>query len=262
MAQFGRRRQRRWRFGDGGNRFDGKTRAPRTTGQPISPALKRGVRHCKRCGNRVISQADNCPYCGGSLLPFFLRLWFWLLVVLAVAGVVFFAVFRFAPSPTTEITHPEQPNAPLVVGAEAGTPIKDLKIGTKIDVDGLEVTVTGFEDEGLLDRNEKPLQVLTVEFVNKRKQDATLYSTQWMAELADGTRIDTYIGSTIEGTPITGNFESYELPAGGSFKGRLYFECEAAALIIYQPTPLAFDEELLVTWSTADQKKSDKNSDN
>ena len=247
LANLSHRKQRDWRFSSGGNRFDGKYRPARVKGKPISPALKRGVRRCKRCRNRVVSNVDNCPYCGKSLLPFYQRLWFWLIIVFFIGAAVACTIYLTVPQQTTDTPHPVQPGTPTVVGNPEAS-IKGLSLGTTITVDDLETTVTRFL-KGPLDREGEPLMVLTMEFQNNRTQSVIIYSTQWMVQLADGTRIDTYLGSTIDGITISGNFEAFELRAGEGFTGQLYFECAEPEFIVYQPSPLAYNEELLVTWS-------------
>jgi hypothetical protein len=61
-------------------------------------------------------------------------------------------------------------------------------------------------------------------------------------------RIDTYVGTTQDGFTIASNFEVYTLAPGGRFIGRLYFAGTGFTEIIYQPSALAYSEELLVTW--------------
>jgi len=186
-------------------------------------------------------------------LPVYQRLWFWLIIVLVVGVSVFSVVFFTLPAPTTDILHPVQPDTPTVVGAGPDASIKGLSIGTAIDVGGLEIAVISLED-GPPDRNGQPLKVLTIEFINNRSKPVILYATQWMLQRADGTRVDSYIGSTFEGVSITGNFETaYELQAGSRFAGRLYFECDEVIYVVHQPMPLSFDEELYVTWSAPEK---------
>lgn len=256
-----------WRFSDAGNRFDGPPKPSRLNGQkPISPTLKRGVIHCKRCGSRVVSNTSHCPFCGYSLKPVYARLWFWLLIVVVVAvGVVVF-VNMSLPEESTSPSSPAEPEVPQVVGGTEKSSIKNLSLGTTIDNSGLQVTAESIAQEtetasgGLV-------YAVAIEFVNTTEEALILYSTQWMLELSNNVRLDTYVGSAADGSAITSSFEAYELKAGERFVGYLYYaveqppaltEEEIAAgveqavvtpqLILYQPTALAYNEELLVTW--------------
>ncbi|MDR2672850.1 MAG: zinc ribbon domain-containing protein [Coriobacteriales bacterium] len=241
-------RQRRWRFSDTSNRFDGKRRIPRRSAErPISPALKRGIVYCKRCRSRVVSNVEHCPFCGKSLRPFFARLWFWLIIVVVVALATIWIVNINLPEESTTPSKPSDPARPTVVGQTANSTYKSLSIGTAIDNEGLRVKVNSVE-VGPPSSDGSAILVAIVEFDNQRDAPTTLYSTQWMLEAADGTRIDTFVGTAADGTTITSNFEAYELAGGGRFVGRLYFAANNAIRLVYQPSALSYSEDLLVTW--------------
>ncbi|MDR1358427.1 MAG: zinc ribbon domain-containing protein [Coriobacteriales bacterium] len=278
MARKPRFGQRTWNFSDGGNKFNGRPRPVRLRGQkPISPALKRGVIHCKRCGSRVVGNVANCPFCGRPLRPVYARFWFWLIVVVVVAGGVILLVNTALPEESTMPSSPAEPELPRVVGAAEDSSLKELPLGTTIDNSGLEVTVSSVA-AGLEAANGARIHVVEVEFINDTEEAAVLYSTQWMLELSDGTRLDTFVGSAADGATISSNFEAYTLAPNGRFSGRLYFavaepaateeedteegatstdtaSTEPAAVtpsaVVYQPSALAYKEELLVTWRVA-----------
>jgi len=194
-----------------------------------------------------------------------MRLRFWLLVVVVVAVVVFWIVNTSIPHEQTTPTGPTQPDLPQVIGAEENSSLKNLPLGTSIDNSGLEVTV-GAITVGPIASNGSQIYVVEVEFINNRNADVTLYSTQWMLETSDGIRLDTFVGSDAEGLTLASNFSDYELPSNGRFNGRLLFaiapriateeEIEAGiepepripGTIVYQPSALAYSEELLVSW--------------
>ena len=255
-----------WRFSDAGIKIDGRPRPKRRSNQkPISPALKRGVIYCTRCGSRVVSNIDNCPFCGRSLLPFYARFWFWLLVVVLVAISVFTIVNFNLPHEETSPTGPTQPELPQVIGGVENGSLKNLAMGTAIDNSGLEVSVREITP-GPLTSNGLQIYIVEVDFINHRNAEVTLYSTQWRLETSDGTRLDTFVGTDIEGNTLASNFSDYELSANGRFSGRLLFavtpryateqEVEEGIVpepnvpysVIYQPSALAYSEELLVTW--------------
>jgi len=214
----------------------------------------------------VVSNVDNCPFCGRSLRPFFARLWFWLLVVIVVAIFVVWIVNTSLPNENTTPTGPTQPDLPQVIGGAQNSSLKDLSLGTSIDNSGLEVTVKSVSP-GPLAANGWQIYIVEVEFLNNRATDITLYSTQWMLQVSNGTRLDTFVGSDAEGITLTSNFSDYELPSKGRFSGRLFFavpphhptEEELAAgievhsplptAVVYQPSALAYSEDLLVTWN-------------
>lgn len=276
MARKPRLGQRGWRFTDGGNKFDGRPRPTRRSSQkPISPTLKRGVIHCKRCGSRVVGNVGNCPFCGKPLRPVFARLWFWLLVVVAAAVGAVMLINTGLPAESTSPSSPAEPERPQVLGAAEDSALKDLPLGTTIDNSGLEVTVKAVS-LGPDSANGAQIYVVDVDFLNQTEESVMLYSLQWMLELSDGTRLDTYVGSAADGATISSNLETLELQAGGQFTGRLYFavaqpaplEGDAAGdvapvaltpgAIVYQPSALAYDEDLLVTWKVPGQQASDE----
>jgi hypothetical protein len=200
---------------------------------------------CKRCGSRVVSNVDHCPFCGKNLRPIFMRLWFWLIVVVLLSAAMIFFLLNGIPAP--EPVQPSQPSQPVVVGAEEGASYKDLELGATVDVDGLLVTVTGIED-GPIAHDGSQVKVLTALFSNKRSDAVTLFSTQWQMQTADGNRLDTYIGTTAEDESITSNFEAFELAPDNQFTGRLYFSGGDLARAVYSPNALNYDEVNLVTW--------------
>ncbi|MDR1088358.1 MAG: DUF4352 domain-containing protein [Coriobacteriales bacterium] len=284
MARKPRFGQRTWNFSDGGNKFNGRPRYVRSRNQkPISPALKRGVIHCKRCGSRVVGNVANCPFCGRPLRPVYARFWFWLIVVVVVALGVVFIVNVALPEENTMPSSPAEPKLPRVVGGAEDSSLKALALGTTIDNSGLEVTVSAVS-AGLKAANGAQIYVVEVEFINTGEEATVLYSTQWMLELPDGTRLDTFVGSAADGATISSNFEAYTLAANGRFSGRLYFAvpeptateeeggvsedvdgtepegteqadtgpaAPTPSAVVYQPSALAYSEELLVTWEVA-----------
>lgn len=269
MPRKPRFRQNTWHFSDAGNKFDGRPKPARSNKlAPISPALKRGIIHCKRCGSRVVGNVSNCPFCGKSLRPVYARFWFWLIVVVVVAVSVVGFINVSLPEESTAPTSPATPELPRVVGGTEDSVPKNLALGTAIDNSGLEVTV-GSVTAGPVAANGSHIYVVEVEFINQTQGTVTLYSTQWLLETSEGTRLDTFVGATADGVTLSTNFEAgYPLPAQGRFSGRLYFaitqqppatEEELAAgseptppvipsLVVYQPSALAYSEELLVTW--------------
>jgi hypothetical protein len=102
---------------------------------------------------------------------------------------------------------------------------------------------------GATSSNGVVIQAVTVEFVNNSDAAVTLFSTQWRMQRSDGTLVDTFFGVTSDGAAITSNFEAQEIGAGGSFTGHLFFEASEPAFVVYQPSALAYDETLLVTWA-------------
>jgi len=198
----------------------------------------------------VVSNVDFCPFCGKTLLPVYQRLWFWLIVVILLGSGMFLFVFNNLPEPRTDPPEPARPISILVLGPDGpveGASIKDLSQGTTVAVDGLEITVTGIS-EGPVDSNGRPLQALSIVFVNTGDRPENIYSTQWRLQDIDGQLIDTYPGSTISEEVDEGNFVVRELPAGGEFAGVLYFACDDPVSVVFQPGPLVYDEDLFVTW--------------
>lgn len=257
-----------WRFSDAGNKFDGRPVPSRQSRQkPISPTLKRGIVHCKRCGSRVVSNVNNCPFCGRPLRPFFARLWFWLLIVVIVAvGVTAFVMFNL-PEESAGPSSPTNPDLPLVIGADASTPPRNLALGTSIDNSGLTVKVSSVEED-VLTSGGAQLYSVEVSFENTSDDSVILYASQWMLELSDGTRLVSYMGTTIEEEVISSDFEAQELASGARFSGTLYFAVEQPPAlseeqiaageeqkvltpqkVLYQPSALAYDEELLASWT-------------
>jgi len=241
-----RRRPKQLHFSDGQSRFDSKRERPRKDAQPLSPSFSRKVMHCRRCGGRIVSNVDHCPYCGKNLRPVFMRLWFWLIIVILVAAAVTYTIFREIPEP--EPIQPVLSSKPVVVGAKEGTSFKDLSIGTTIDVDSLLITVTGIE-EGPIAKDGSAVSIVTALFSNKRADSTTLFSTQWRIERTDGTLDDTYIGTTADDEAISSNFEAYQLEPGKQFTGRLYFFGDDLVKVVFSPNALDYNEDNLATWS-------------
>lgn len=263
-------RQRTWHFSDAGTKFDGRPKPPKHSDlKPISPALKRDIIRCKRCGSRVVSNVSNCPFCGRPLRPVYARFWFWLIVVIVVAlGVILFINLSL-PEESTGPSSPAEPIPPQVVGGGEDSSLKNLSLGTTIDNDGLEVTVESIE-AGPLAANGAQIYIIDIEFINTTEEAGFLYSTQWRLELSDGTRLDTFVGAAADGVTLASNFGDYELLAQGSFSGRLYFAVSqpepaegseelpeegqtilTPLYVVYQPSALAYGEDLLVTWNVA-----------
>lgn len=257
-----------WRFSDAGTKFDGRPKPTRrSTQKPISPALKRGVIHCARCGSRVVSNLEHCPFCGSSLRPIYARFWFWILVVIFVTVGVVWIVNSNLPQESSGPASPVAPDLPQVIGGSEDSSLKELTLGTAIDNSDLEVVVNSVVT-GPKTANGSQIYSVEIVFINTTSETITLFSTQWMLELSDATRVDTFVGTALDGTTISSNFEALSLEANGRFVGRLYFAVappEAAegeevpaegtlltpTLVVYQPSALAYREELLVTWKVA-----------
>lgn len=252
-----RRRSKQLHFSDGPSRFDNKRERPRKDAQPLSPSFSRKVMRCKRCGVRIVSNVDHCPYCGKNLRPVFMRLWFWLIIVVSLAASVTYTIVMGIPDP--EPIQPVLSSKPVVVGAKDGTSFKNLTIGTTIDVDNLLVTITGVE-QGPAAKDGSSVKIVTALFSNKRADSTTLLSTQWRIERSDGTRDDTYIGITADGETISSNFEAYQLEAGKQFTGRLYFSGDDLAKIVFSPNALDYNEDNLATWSIPQSQNSQSQS--
>jgi hypothetical protein len=211
-----------------------------------------------------VSNVDHCPFCGRSLRPFFARFWFWLIVVVLVTIAVIWFINTNLPEETKSPSGPPTPERPLVIGSDGQQSLKNLALGTGINNSGLEVVV-GAVSVGPTALNGSQIYIVEVEFTNTKSESVTLYSMQWMLETSEGTRLDTFVGSALDGATLTSNFEAYELQPQGRFSGRLYFALPASsstadpnaeagltavipASVVYQPSALSYNEELLVTW--------------
>ena len=266
MAKIPRFGQRNWRFSDDGKKFDGHRKPLRHSNlKPISPALKRGVIRCNRCGSRVVSNVDNCPFCGRSLRPFYARFWFWLIMAIVVAAVVILLVNLNLPEESTAPSGPTEPERPQIANSPEGSSLKNLALQTTIDNSGLEVTVSSVS-YGSITTSRAQIYVVEVQFYNTTDQEVVLYSTQWMLENSEGERLETFVGTTMDETVVTSNFEATQLSPKGRFTGYLYFaiaqlDSEEAdtededvsveitpSRVVYQPSALAYREDLLVTW--------------
>jgi RNA polymerase subunit RPABC4/transcription elongation factor Spt4 len=247
MTRNDRRRSKQWHFSDSGNRFDRRRNLrPVTDPHPISKSFTRKIIHCKRCGSRVVSNVNHCPYCGKSLLPLFKRFWFWLLIVVLVGattgGLVFF-------TPATELSQkpPEMP-APAVVGASEGTSTKNLAFGTIVDCNSLLVTVISSSQE-MVASDGLPITAVKVQFLNKSSSDVTLYLTQWQLETTSGERVEHYIGKTAGGETVTSELDSRNLPKDATVTATLYFAANDPLRVIFAPNALSENDTNLVTWS-------------
>jgi RNA polymerase subunit RPABC4/transcription elongation factor Spt4 len=249
VARGDRRRSRQWRFSDSPRRF-GAQRNYRsiTDHQPISDTFTRKILYCRRCGNRVVSNVSHCPFCGKSLLPFFKRLWFWLLVVVLSAAATV-ALIVLAPE-TGDVAPPQETPLPVVIGAPPTMAAKDLAVGTTVDCSNLLVTVTGVAHD-LVASDGSPITTVEIQFLNKGAEAVALYSTQWQLETTDGERHDRYIGKTSEGVNVGGSLDSQDLGKDGTLAVSLSFAVEGAIRVVYAPDALSYSEAGLVTWSVA-----------
>ncbi|MCL2806630.1 MAG: hypothetical protein FWD27_00470 [Coriobacteriia bacterium] len=211
-----------------------------------------------------MSNVDHCPFCGRSLSPVFARFWFWIIVVFVVAALVVWFINVNLPEESTSPSSPATPELPQVIGSASNSSLKSLSPGTTIDNSGLKVSVKSVE-AGPVTASGAQVYITLVEFENTRDATTTLYSTQWMLETSAGVRLDTFVGSSEDGTTLSSNFEAHELSAQARFSGELYFALSAPVdadgtvigetpvpkLIVYQPSALAYSEDLLVTWSAS-----------
>jgi hypothetical protein len=252
-----RRRSRQWHFSDSGNRFDSRKRpASLIDPNPISKTFTRKIIHCKRCGSRVVSNVSHCPFCGKNLLPLYQRLWFWLIAVALIAAAVVALLFFFTPDVAEDETRSESP-APVAVGTQDANVIKDLATGTPVDCNGLLVTVVACSQEST-SSDGTPLTSVTVQFLNRSSAVATLYSTQWQLETAEGVRSDCFIGKTSEGENVRSTLDTLSLNGGDSFTATLYFAAANPAKVVFAPNALSFDESGLVTWKLVFAQPTDE----
>jgi hypothetical protein len=238
-----------WRFGDSGNRFDGKPygTTSRSGARPLAPALKRGVIHCKRCGTRIVSGLENCPFCGQSLQPFYKRIWFWLIIIVLLgAGVAYLLVVGLPRN--LEPIERDYTSEIHVVDAAEGASYRDLPIGTAVQSDMIEACVNAVV-AGPQTAEGTATVAVHMRITNSSQNSITLYSTQWRIENADGTRVDTYLGPSKTGAPLSSSFETSELLPDQTLDGTLYFATNTPKLVLYQPNALDFREEILVTWT-------------
>lgn len=262
--------QRTWHFSDAGNKFDGPPKQSRRSSlKPISPALKRGVIHCTRCGSRVVSNVGNCPFCGRSLRPVYARFWFWLIIVVVVAiGAIVFINLNL-PKESTAPSNPAEPALPQVVNGEEGGSLKDLTLGTTIDSSGLEVTVETIT-RGQLASNGSQVYEIEITYSNTTEEAVILYSTQWQLQLSNAARLDTFVGSSADGQTISSSYDVYTLEAGEKYGATLYYAVEqpvateeelaagvepaalAPVALVYYPSALSYSEDLLVTWKVSE----------
>ena len=200
---------------------------------------------CKRCGSRVVSNVNHCPYCGKSLLPLYLRFWFWLVIILitgtGVGALLFLTPFEIA------IEEPPELPLPFVVDAPEGTPFKDLRLGTTVYYNSLNVTVVSYYQQGV-SSNGIPITAVEARFFNSGTTAVNLYSTQWQLQSASGTRVDCFIGKTAEGESIRSELETRVLASGSTYTTTLYFAVEGPSLVVFAPNAVLYIEEDLITW--------------
>jgi hypothetical protein len=178
------------------------------------------------------------------VLPFFRKLWFWL-IVLAVLAVGFIALLLYVPL-TPEPEDETANQLPVVVGAPEGTSYKDLPPNTTIDANNLLVTVTDVTG-GLIASDGKPIIAVEIQFFNKGDHAITVYSTQWMMEDATGARVDCFIGKTDTGETIA-TLETSDLAVGAQRTTTFYFSGEDLTRVLFLPDALSYEENDLVSW--------------
>jgi hypothetical protein len=201
---------------------------------------------------------SHCPFCGKGLLPFFKRLWFWLIVAALSAAATVTTVFLvpLVPlAPPSEVGQEFPAPAPAVIGAPPATPARDLAVGTTVDCNSLLVTVIDVSQE-LTSSDGQALTGIEVQFVNKGQAETMLYSTQWQLETTDGSRHDRYIGKTAEGQSVDAGPNSQSLAPGETRSVEMLFATEEPARAIYAPDALSYNEDSLVTWRIEDASLS------
>jgi hypothetical protein len=246
VARGDRRRSKQWHFSDSGSRFDAKKRyRPTKDHYPISDTFTRKIVHCRRCGSRVVSNVNHCPFCGKNLQPLYRRFWFWFVIVWLIFSATVALIF-YSPQIQLPVEQPERP-APVVVGAPEGTPAKNLPLSRTVNCDNLLVTITE-QTQTLVTSDGSPITALKIRFVNEGPNGALLYSTQWQLETATGSRVDCYIGKTDTGESIRSDLDSASLPSGASLTVTLYFAASNPTKLVFAPNALSYSEEELVTW--------------
>jgi hypothetical protein len=201
---------------------------------------------------------SHCPFCGKSVLPFFRKFWFWLIICILLIG-GFSALLFYEPLTTLPQVETEQ-SSPVVIGAPEGTPYKDLALGTTVDSDSLLVTVTSVTN-GLTALDGSPILAVSVQFFNKSERTITLYSTQWMMEDAQGRRVDCFIGKTDTGETIAA-VEPLGLDADSQYIETFYFSGEALKKVVFLPDALSYQESDLVTWLVPPPVESSEDAEN
>ena len=259
MARRDRMRSRHWHFSYSDERFSNKNRYKASIDPyAISTTFNRKIMRCKRCGSRVVSNVSHCPYCGKNLLPLYRRFWVWMLIVLVIgAGVAALLVH----TPTVQPVEEQPPVLlPVVVDAPAGTPYKDLSIGTSIVYNQLNVAVTDSHQEAI-SSNDLPITAVGVSFFNSGTTPIILYSTQWQMESTDGTRVECFIGKTKDDVSIRSELDTLTLAPASTYSTILYFEVNDPALALFAPNALSYSEDELVSWNlTASQDTPTDNS--
>jgi RNA polymerase subunit RPABC4/transcription elongation factor Spt4 len=242
-----RRGSRQWRFSDSGSRFDRKRRGSIVDRNPISAAFPRKVIHCRKCGTRIVSNIKHCPFCGKSVLPFYQKLWFWLIIVFVLgASTVALLVYTQPPATPDEVGPEKLP--PRVIDAPEGTPYKNLAVNRQVDCGNLLVRVTRITEYGI-SSDGKPIVAVTVEFDNRNDHAVTLYSTQWMMTDAEGLAyVDCFIGKTEEGESIRSGIEAVDLAGGTPLTTTFYFAGPGLTTVVFLPDALSYQESDQVTW--------------
>jgi hypothetical protein len=213
--------------------------------KPISPTFARRVQRCRKCGSRILTNISHCPFCGKAVYPFFKRLWFWLIVLVVVSAGTFIAI-RFG-LPMMPNSGSKDISAPIVIGAPEGTPYKNLPLGATVDCNSLLVTVTNIrQDQTTSDGT--PIYSVEIQFYNKASESATIYSTQWQMQGADGTRKECYIGKTKDGTNLKSEIDAQVIRPDGRFSATLYFSGSNLTTVLYSPDALSYTEGELVIW--------------
>jgi hypothetical protein len=213
---------------------------------------------CRKCGGRIFTNVNHCPYCGKAVKPFFLRLWFWLLLVVLLGLGTFIFIRYFLPKSVEE---PDGPITPIVVGAPAGASYHVLPVNTTVDCNNLLVTVTSVRSD-MTAADGSPIYSVDIQFFNKAEADVSVYSTQWLMRAADGSTVDCYFGKTSDGLVLDNDIDVRKLSPGEQYSATLHFSGEGLNEVVFAPNALSFNEEELVSWvmtasSSAAQTSSD-----
>jgi len=231
-----RRSHTNWHFSDAGNRFDSNSHSHSSRDRnPISPSFSRKVIRCRRCGARVVSNVKRCPYCSKSLLPFYRRMFFWLVFVILLAAITVYLLAFYRPQITVP-SLPEQ-SAPVVIGRVDQNTLAELPIGTTIDNNNLLITVVSATPASTAADGQALTQV-TVQFVNKSGNNQNLLSTQWLMQDANGKQKDCYSGKTASGDNVFSGIEAQQLAPGQTLNTSLYFAGNGLNSVIYLINPL------------------------
>ena len=115
-------------------------------------AKKSKMKMCKHCGNEIASKAKVCPHCGGkNKTPFFKRVSFWLLAVVAVLIVAVIAgsgnQYELSDDVAT-MTQKEYKNACVTIKYDDLARNSEEKIGNKYVFTGEVVQVVYDTEDG------------------------------------------------------------------------------------------------------------------